>query len=155
MPKHTAVRVVPYAQQRIFDAMMDIEKYPDVLRFIKSLKITDRTEDSLTARVAVGIGPLSFSYTCLITALPHSVIEVTAVKGPFKNLYAKWDFKPVSENETEVTCFLDAEFQSRMMEMAGGQIFAHQFQNAVAVFERYLKRQDRRKRNSSEKEIIS
>lgn len=148
MPKHTATRIVPYAQQRIFDAMLDVEKYPDVLPFIKSLKITDRNQDSITARVAVGIGPLSFSYTCLITTLPHSMIEVTAVKGPFKKLYAKWDFKPVSEKETGVTCFLDAEFQSRMMELAGGQIFAHQFQNAVAVFERYLKRQDRRKKTT-------
>jgi len=146
MPKHTATRIVPYAPQRIFDAMMDVEKYPDVLRFIKSLKVTERTAQSLTARVAVGIGPLSFSYTCLITSLPHSVIEVTAINGPFKKLYAKWEFKTVSETDTEVTCFLDAEFQSRMMEMAGGQIFAHQFQSAVAVFERYLKRQDRKRR---------
>lgn len=148
MPKHTATRIVPYAPQRIFDVMMDVEKYPDVLPFIKSLKVTDRTQNGMTARVAVGIGPLSFSYSCLITALPHSVIEVTAVKGPFKKLYAKWEFKAVSGTETEVTCFLDAEFQSRVMELAGGQIFAHQFQNAVAVFERYLKRQERRAKNN-------
>lgn len=146
MPKHEAMHIVSFGQKRIFDAMMDVEKYPDVLPFIKSLKIRDRSPTTVTARVAVGVGPLSFSYTCVITPMPYDAIEVNGTSGPFKKLYAKWRFHKISENETEVTCFLDSEFRSRVMELAGGQIFAHQFQHAIDVFEDHMKRQDRKNR---------
>lgn len=144
MPKHTAKRIVPYNQERIFNTMMDVEAYPRILPFIRSLKILERYDDYLTARVAVGAGPLVFTYSCKIIPTAHDSIEVDMIKGPFKRLYAKWTFTAMSENETEVSCFLDSAFHSPMMEMAGGKIFAHQFQHAIQVFEAHLKRQDRK-----------
>lgn len=144
MPKYTATRIVPYNQERIFHTMMDVESYPRILPFIKSLKIEEKAKTHLSARVSVGIGPLAFSYRCKITPTPCKQIEVEMISGPFKRLHAIWRFSALSENETEVSYYLDSEFHSRVMEMAGGKIFAHQFQHAIQVFETHLKRMDRK-----------
>ncbi len=145
MPKYQTTRIVNYAQNEIFDVMMNIAKYPDILLFIKKIDIKKQTETMISATVFVGIGPLAFSYDCEIIGKPYDMIEITASKGIFNHLYAKWSFKAVSENSTEVTCLLDAEFSSKAMELAGGKMFASQFQQAIKTFERYLRNSRRTK----------
>ncbi len=149
MPKLSTKKIVPYQNQQIFEVMLDIEKYPEVLHFIKEININEKSENQILASVKVGIDALSFSYDCKIKSKPNSKIEIIATTGPFEHLYAVWEFKEITENKTEVSCFLDSKFKSQTMELFGGKIFAYKFQQAIEVFESYLKRQNRQRPNSN------
>lgn len=140
MPQVKGEKILPYAPEKIFGVVMDIENYPKVLSFIRNVEIVQRNNTETIARVFVGFKPLEFSYMCKITSIPFSHISITATDGPFKHLKANWNFEEIGENKTKVSYELNSQFKSRMMEVTGGMIFAQQLHQSIKAFEDVLRK---------------
>ena len=140
MPKASHTRVVPFAAEKVFQAVLDIKAYPRILPFIRSVQIIARSEASLVARVSVGLPLLRFSYDCRIDYTASESIHVTLLSGPFKKLSARWQFTPESADSCRVAYELDSEFSNPIMEKTAGMIFASQIHDSLTRFEASLKR---------------
>lgn len=135
MPEVSSSRIVDYSAEKIFHAVMDIGSYPQTLSYIRSVKVL-RIKDNITdACVQVGLPLLNFSYDCRITSMPFTRIDVKLLSGPFRKLDASWQFKALSETQTQVTYALDALFANPIMEMTAGALFASQIHHSISAFE--------------------
>jgi coenzyme Q-binding protein COQ10 len=124
----------------IFRAVMDIESYPEVLSFVRSVRILEKGEGHILARVHVGLPLLNFSYDCRIEFEENSAVQVRLISGPFKRMEALWTFEALDAGRTNVVYSLDAEFKNPIMERTAGAIFASQINHSISAFEERLKR---------------
>jgi coenzyme Q-binding protein COQ10 len=135
MPEVSNQRIVPFAAERIFQAVMDIESYPQILHFIRKMQILERGSDHIIARVNVGLPALTFSYDCRIEYEENRNIRVKLVSGPFEHMNALWTFEALGADKTKVTYSLDAKFKNYLMEKTAGAIFASQINYSIRAFE--------------------
>lgn len=140
MPQVTGQKVLPYPAKKIFNVVIDIETYPSVLNFIRSISILEKKKSFIKALVKVGFAPLDFSYDCDITYEEYSKIDIKSINGPFEYLEASWRFKEITNHETQVDYSLNSKFKSRFMEMTGGLIFAQQLHQSIDAFEATLRK---------------
>ncbi len=139
MPEIANTRILPYPAADIFALVMDVERYPEILRHVRAVHVMERASDHLLAEVAVAAGPLSFSYQCRIDFTEPTAIDIRSLTGPFKHMTAHWRFRPLGPESTEVEYALDAQFESAWMEAIGGRLFAQQLHQAMAAFEARLR----------------
>ncbi|MEI7669695.1 MAG: type II toxin-antitoxin system RatA family toxin [Pseudomonadota bacterium] len=140
MPKLSNSRIISFSIEKIYQAVMDIDSYPRILNFIRSIKILEKSDSIIKARVFVGLPMLTFSYDCRITYKEPEYINIELISGPLKKLQASWKFTPISENQCQVNYSLDSEFKNPLMEMTAGAIFASQLNHSIKAFEDLLKR---------------
>lgn len=139
MPQLSETRLLPYPAARIFALVMDVERYPDILRHVRAVQIVERGSSHLVAEVVVAAGPLSFSYHCRIDFVSPLSIDIHALSGPFRRMMAHWRFMEEDE-QTRVEYALDAQFDSAWMEAIAGRMFAQQLHQAMDAFEARLRR---------------
>ena len=135
MPKINGQKIVPHSAEKIFNVVIDVKNYPNVLPFIQKINILSKNENKITARVFVGFSQLRFSYECEIISEPFKSIIITSNKSPFKHLKAEWFFEELESDLTQVHYKLNSEFRSYLMEATGGYIFAQQLQRSILAFE--------------------
>lgn len=140
MPDVSSSRIVNYPAEKIFCAVMDITSYPQVLTYIRAIRVLREDGNVTDARVQVGLPLLNFSYDCRITSTPFKRIDIKLLSGPLRKLDASWQFKPLGESQTEVTYSLDAVFSNPIMGMTAGALFASQIHHSISAFEERLRR---------------
>src|SRR5271156_4421430 len=103
-------RIVPYPAELMYQVVSDVEKYPKFLPWVVALRVLSRRETGMTAEMAVGYGALRERYTSEIRLDPAvRRIDVTQIKGPFKQLENHWQFTPAGEG-CEITFSILFEF---------------------------------------------
>ena len=138
MPQISSHRDVPYSADAMYAIVADIERYPETLRFIPSIRVLARSEGMVAARVHVGIGLLNFSYDCDIALTPGRRIDIHATKGPFEHLTAQWLFTPLPDGGCRVDYRLDSRFRSALLERTAGVTLGQQLDHSIAAFEARL-----------------
>ena len=140
MPNIQSVRLLPYPAADIYALVMGLEHYPDILSYIRAVRVLEQSPTLTLAEVTVAAGPMAFSYVSRITTVANESIDIVSVSGPFKHLQAHWRFAVLSEYETRVSYALNAQFESMLMEAVAGRIFAQQMHQAMAAFEARLRK---------------
>lgn len=136
VPKLSDSRQMPYPAEHIFDVILDVAAYPQILPFIQTVHILSKAPQQISARVTAGVPPLHFSYSCLIEYRRADYITITSTDRPFKRLDARWQFRPTDDGATMVHYQLDSRFASPVMEATAGLIFAQQLHQSIRAFER-------------------
>lgn len=90
MPKISNQRIVPFPAEKIFQAVMDIESYPQILHFIRKMEILEKGRDYIIARVSVGLPALTLSYDCRIEYNENKQVKVRLACGLFQLMDALW-----------------------------------------------------------------
>jgi coenzyme Q-binding protein COQ10 len=145
MPVFASSRSLAYDMESLYRIVMDVECYPKILPYIRSISIEERGDHHMIASVCVGIKPLAFSYRCHIQLEPPHAIYIHALPGgPFSRLEASWKFEPAGKDHTLVKYALDYAFHNPLMEAIAGRIFKKQFEDSLRVFEAHLSTAARR-----------
>ena len=134
MPTHAERRLVPYAPQQLYDLVADVGKYPQFLPWCVGARVRSRTEDLLRADLTIGFGPFRETFGSRVTLNPHSRIDVSYEKGPFRYLNNHWIFVPDPKGSL-VDFFVDFEFRSRILQAAIGMVFHEAVRRMVNAFE--------------------
>jgi ribosome-associated toxin RatA of RatAB toxin-antitoxin module len=140
MPTLHSSKIISYSADDIYRIVADIEQYPKMLNYIKSVRILAKNENQMTAEVNVGVGLIQFSYECDITLAPPNRIDIVSTKKPFKRLAASWQFFPLSPTSTKVDYALDSQFASGLMERTAGIMLAQQLHYSLSAFESRLRK---------------
>ena len=134
MQRHHVERVLPYAPDQLFTMVGDVARYPEFVPWITHMAVrgpyAEREGiDRLEAEAAVGFSFLQERFTTAVRRDAEArAIEVSLVRGPFKNLTNRWGFVPEGEG-TRVVFDIDFAFKSRLLDM----LLSANFDRAVAA----------------------
>ena len=119
MPQHRESRVVPYDRDVMFAIVADVERYPEFLPWVSSLRVLSRAKDEgkdiVIAEMHVGFSVLRERYTSRIVMDPSARrIDVRQVQGVFRELENCWRFTPEGAG-CRIDFFVQFEFRSRLL----------------------------------------
>jgi len=140
MPSLTQSKTLPHSAKKMYDLVMDIEKYPEFLPWCKQAKIVEKiSEENLRADLLINFKSLFEKYRSDVkhgnTALGHYFIDVVAIEGPFKKLVNKWEFQEIADGKCEVKFFIEFEFNSFLLTKMLGTIFERATEKMMNAFE--------------------
>ena len=140
MIAHRETRKVAYPAALMFAVVADVEKYPEFLPWVVSLRVLSRRENGLTAEMAVGYGALRERYISDVTLDPvRQCVDVVHIQDRkkaslFKTLENHWRFTPEGE-ACRVDFEIDFEFKSRVLTALLSANFHYAVHRLVGCFE--------------------
>ena len=119
MPQHSESRLVPYDADLMFAVVADVERYPEFLPWVVSLRVLSRAKDEgrqvLIAEMQVGFHYLRERYTSRIVLDPAARrVDVRQVQGVFRELENCWRFTPEGAR-CRIDFFVHFEFRNRLL----------------------------------------
>jgi coenzyme Q-binding protein COQ10 len=139
MPSHSESRFVPYDADLMFAIVADVERYPEFLPWVVSLRVLSRAKDGnadiLVAEMQVGFQVLRERYTSRIVLDPSARrIDVRQIQGVFRELENCWRFTPEGKG-----CRIDFdvrfEFRSRLLAMIASSAMSLAVSTMTHAFE--------------------
>jgi coenzyme Q-binding protein COQ10 len=145
MPRYATMRTLPFAADRMYAVVADVERYPEFLPLCEGLKVNSRTDTGtgtlLTATMTVGFKQIRESFTTEVTLDPAArTIRVTHLDGPFSHLENTWQFEDIPGG-SQTRFEIDYEFRSRLLGIVMGQAFnaaVHKYADAFETRARLL-----------------
>lgn len=94
--RHAQSAVLPYAPQRMFDLVADVERYPEFLEEYRQARICSRDGDTLNVEQVIGFAFIEIKLSAVATLRrPHSII-VRSHQALLGELEVHWGFAPVA-----------------------------------------------------------
>ncbi|MEM5517510.1 type II toxin-antitoxin system RatA family toxin [Henriciella sp. AS95] len=122
MPTLSKKVLIPYSPDQIFELVADISRYPEFIRWIRDIKVSDVEEANgiryYRGEARVGFKGFSERFATDIAADPQShSIKVDLARGPFRRLKNRWDLSEASDGTTIVDFFIDYEFRNPVLSL--------------------------------------
>ena len=140
MPVLKQIKTLPYSAQKIYELVMDIEKYPEFLPWCKQAKIIQEiSKQNLHADLLINFKSFFEKYRSNVShgksGLNAYFVDVVAIEGPFKKLVNQWQFRDLENGECEVKFFIEFEFNSILLTKMLSPIFKKAAEKMMAAFE--------------------
>ncbi len=106
--------IINHNAKKLFDIVIDIEKYPNFIPWCSDMKVYSKSDKEIYADMKVlysFLVPLTFSSHVVYDSKKLN-IKTTYLEGPLKNLQTKWNFKPINNNETKINFVVKFEFKN-------------------------------------------
>ena len=129
-------RVLPCSAKDMYNAVMDIEAYPDFLPWVADAKILTRDKDELSAELVAELAGVRYSFKTLDRFMPGKLVEIRLLDGPFKLLESLWSFEQLGEDSCRVHFSIEFEFKNMMLDMVASPIFSAVCRSMVHAFEK-------------------
>jgi coenzyme Q-binding protein COQ10 len=137
--RHHVVKRLPYAPEQLFALVGDVERYPEFVPWITSLRTWNAREigqgiDSLDAEVGVAFVAVRERFSTRVRRDASARrIDVNLISGPFKTLVNHWIFQedPVG---TRIEFDIDFAFKSRILTALLAANFHHAVEQVIACF---------------------
>ncbi len=140
MPRHHVERRLPYTADQLFELVGDVERYPDFIPWITSMRAepprpVGEGVDERAAEAGVGFSFLTERFTTSVRRdRPARVIEVGLVRGPFRRLANRWRFEPDGDG-ARVVFDIDFAFKTRLLDMLLVANFDRAVNTLIGCFE--------------------
>lgn len=121
MPKVSEQVLIPHTAADLYELVRDIRRYPDFIRWIRDLRVSDEQGSADTPYTCLGEASVHFkgfdeTFATRVEADPlERKIDVSLVRGPFRRLRNRWQFQPINPLETRVHFFIDYEFKNPVL----------------------------------------
>jgi coenzyme Q-binding protein COQ10 len=142
--RHNLTRILPYTPAQLFDLVGDVERYPQFIRWVSSLRAWNRRADGDGATLLDAEAQVKFSIvrerfaTRVRLDAPAKAIDVHLLSGPFRKLESRWRFEPHAKG-CELTFDIDFEFGSRFLESLLAANFEKAVGKLIGAFEKRAK----------------
>ncbi len=138
MPRIEKKEVFPYPAEKIYQVIVDFASYPEFVSGVDEIEILKSSETHTTAQYSLNLIK-KFSYVLeLEHEKPHRVSWDLKSGDFFKKNSGGWDLKPLSENETEVTYYLDVEFKMFAPKMVVNKLVANNLPQMLKAFQKRI-----------------
>ncbi|WP_281273196.1 type II toxin-antitoxin system RatA family toxin [Solilutibacter pythonis] len=101
--------------EAMYALVVDVESYPRRFGWCQSTELIERGEDTMKARMDVQLAGFKTWFITENTMEPGRWMEMRLADGPFKRLYGRWEFKPLSEQACKVSLVLEFEPASSLL----------------------------------------
>lgn len=121
MPKVSEQVLIPHAAENLYELVRDIRRYPEFIRWIRSVSVEQEQGSAHEAYSCLGKASVHFKgfdekFSTYVSADPVArIIEVKLERGPFRHLRNRWQFDPRDDRKTRVHCFIDYEFKNPVL----------------------------------------
>lgn len=129
-------RVLPCSAQDMYNAVMDIESYPEFLPWVADARVLTRGDDELTAELVAELAGMRHSFRTLDRFMPGKLIEIRLIDGPFKFLESLWSFDQLGESSCRVHFSIEFEFKNMMLDLVASPVFSTACRSMVHAFEK-------------------
>ena len=125
---------LPYTPEQAFDLVSDITRYPDFIKWITAMRVSDvqildEGRSSSLGEAVIGFKGFTERFTTRVLKDPVAgSVVASLVKGPFRRLRAEWKITPV-ERGADVRLDIDYDFKNPFI----GMLAAANHDIAVAV----------------------
>ncbi|MDE2166597.1 MAG: type II toxin-antitoxin system RatA family toxin [Alphaproteobacteria bacterium] len=135
MPTHAEQKFLPYAPERLFDLVADIERYPEFLPWCVGARIRERHDNLILGDLLIGWRMVRERFTSRVHLHRPDRIDVEYAEGPFKYLENHWQFIP-RNGGTLIDFHVDFEFRSHILSGIIDTVFTEAVKRMVAAFEK-------------------
>ena len=138
--RHHVSRVLPYTPDQLMSLVGDVERYPDFVPWISTLRTWNARElgagvDTLDAEASVGFSFLKERFATRVRRdSAGRQIDVDLLSGPFRKLANSWQFFP-DEAGTRIEFDIDFEFKSWLLDGLLKANFHHAVDRLMGCFE--------------------
>jgi coenzyme Q-binding protein COQ10 len=137
--RHQLTRVLPYTPEQLFELVGDVQRYPEFVPHLKSIRVWDvREEEAVTtlkAEAAVGFAVFNERFATTVRRdRANLAIDVGLLSGPFRKLENTWRFRPHPEG-AEVAFVIDFAFRSRILDAVLQANFQRGVDRIIAGFD--------------------
>jgi coenzyme Q-binding protein COQ10 len=138
--RHRVSKVLPYSPVQLFALVGDVERYPEFVPWIVSLRTWNRRAvaegvETVDAEAAVGFAFLRERFSTRVRRdAAAGEILVTLLSGPFRKLENRWRFFE-DAGGTRVEFDIDFVFKSRLLEALLAANQNHAVERVMACFE--------------------
>jgi ribosome-associated toxin RatA of RatAB toxin-antitoxin module len=130
--------LVPYACERMFDLVSDVDAYPQFLPWCSSSQVRPAAagspDNSVDARVDVDFYGAKLSFTTRNRQQPPSRIDMAYLNGPFREFNGCWRFHALGGEACKIEFSLDYLMNAGVLGGALAPIFAQIASNMVDAF---------------------
>lgn len=137
MPNIKKTKIVPYTHEQMYALVNDVASYVDFVPWCTESNVLKSTDDEIQAKLSFASSGMQKSFTTLNRLMPHKMIEIRLVDGPFKHLEGFWQFEEINEKRSRISLDLEFEFSGRLLAMMFGPIFN---QVATTLVDAFYKR---------------
>lgn len=111
---------LPYRPEDLFDLVSDVGRYPDFIKWIRSLRLLSEEDEPGRwrgrAEAAVGFKGFTETFVTDVDARPRDMaIDVSLVRGPFRKLSNAWRFTAIPAG-TRVDFSIAFEFRNFILQ---------------------------------------
>ena len=121
MQRHTVTKVLPYAPEKLFELVGDVQHYPEFVPWVSAMRTWNTVElepgvTQLDAEAEVRFAIVRERFATRVRRdRSRMQIDVNLLYGPFRRLHNRWIFKPHPAG-TEVEFLIEFAFKSRLLE---------------------------------------
>lgn len=118
MPRFTKTMRVPYGPEQCFALVSDIARYPDFIKWITALRVSDQRAagpgvNECLGEVVVGFKGFTERFTTRVVAdEPAARVTASLVRGPFRKLFAEWRITESVAGASDVSLEINYEFRN-------------------------------------------
>lgn len=122
MPRFSKSVRVPYSKLQAFDLVADIARYPDFIKWITAMRVSQERTDEAGIGYCRGDAVVGFKgfverFSTSVAADPLAgTVIATLVTGPFRRLHAQWTIMP-RDRGTDIALEIDYEFRNVLIAM--------------------------------------
>ena len=116
--------LLEYSAGQMYALVDDIESYPRFLPWCGGSEVTLREADKVQATLHINYHGIRQSFSTENHLRPGEAIDVSLVRGPFRQLNGHWRFIALGENACKVEFKLSYEFSGRILETIIGPVFS-------------------------------
>lgn len=124
---------LPYAPERVFDLVADVERYPEFLGEYREVRIRSRDGDTLRVDQLIGFAVVEFKLTAVATLRRPESIVVRSHHGLMGDLEIRWGFVP-SVAGTQVSFRMELVPPSRFAAGLVGYLLTGAAERTVQAF---------------------
>ena len=113
---------LPYTPAQCFELVGDIRRYPDFIKWITAMRVSEETDlgegkSSCLGEAVIGFKGFTERFSTRVTKDPGAgSVVASLVKGPFRRLKAEWTITP-QERGTDVRLHIDYDFKNPFISM--------------------------------------
>ncbi len=135
MHRFSETRIVEAGAERMFDVVIDIERYPEFLPWVVGARVLERGANELVAELVADVAGRRIAFrTRDVFERPRS-IGIRLEEGPFRFLESTWRFRDLAPARCEVHFSIEFAFASRWLELLAGPMFDLAARRMVGAFE--------------------
>lgn len=116
--------LINYSAEQMFNLVDKVEDYPEFLPWCGGVEVSERSDQSLTAKIKINYHGLKQSFSTQNTNVRPTGMTMRLVEGPFKHFEGRWTFKPLREDACKIEFDMEYEFSSRILEGVIGPVFS-------------------------------
>jgi len=135
---HRQTLDLPYRAEDLFDLAAEVDRYPDFIKWIKTLRLLSEQEEEgrLRCRAEVTVRFKGFTETFITDVdarAAERAIDVTLVRGPFRKLSNTWRFSPIATG-TRVVFSIQFEFRNFVLQALADGNKAYAVKRVIDAF---------------------